>query len=363
MLTNGGAIKARWIALGVLTGLLLYLCWLIIKPLVGVLEWATVLAILFYPIHKRIAAWTRRPNLSALISTLLIVLLIVVPVGFAAVAIVGEIKGVVQSLKSGNAFFRPDSPIATWFVQRLSPYIDLQNIDWRQLLIDRLNSISGTIATQTIGLVGGFIGIVIETVFVLFTLYYLFRDGHKIARILPLLLPVERSDAERIIARGTEVISAGIYGVVVIAIIQGIAGGLAFWFLGLPAPLLWTVVMIFLAMIPMAGAPIVWIPAAISLVVTGHWVKAIILAAWGFFVIHPIDNFARPKIVGGKARMHDLLIFLSVVGGIEVFGFLGIVLGPLVFAVTYSVLDVFRHPLNHRLEEEPQKKSSELEFS
>jgi predicted PurR-regulated permease PerM len=159
---------------------------------------------------------------------------------------------------------------------------------------------------------------------------------------MPEMLPLERSQSEEIFTRTRDVIDASLYGVLVIAMIQGALGGLAFWVLGLPSAIVWAVVMIFLSMIPMAGAFIVWVPAAIYLAATGHWVKALILVAWGVLVIGTIDNFLRPKLVGEKTRLHELFIFFSVLGGLKVFGVLGIVLGPVVLAITLALLDVFR---------------------
>jgi predicted PurR-regulated permease PerM len=173
-------------------------------------------------------------------------------------------------------------------------------------------------------------------------MYYLFRDGHKIVNALPNMLPLERAQSEKIFARTREVISASLYGVLVIASIQGGLGGLMFWILGLPSPLVWAVVMALLAMIPMAGAFLVWVPAAIFLGLSGSWPKAIILTVWGTLVIGTVDNFLRPKLVGEKTKLHELFIFFSVLGGLKVFGILGIVLGPVVLAITLALLDVFR---------------------
>jgi predicted PurR-regulated permease PerM len=129
----------------------------------------------------------------------------------------------------------------------------------------------------------------------------------------------------------------------VIAAIQGALGGIAFFALGLPSALVWGVVMIFLSLIPMAGAFVVWVPAAIYLAVTGHWVKALLLVAWGAFVIGTVDNFLRPKLVGERTKLHELFIFFSVLGGLQVFGVLGLVLGPVVLAITLALLDVLKH--------------------
>ncbi len=173
-------------------------------------------------------------------------------------------------------------------------------------------------------------------------MYYLFRDGERIRAALRDALPLETSQAHEIFLRTRDVISASIYGVLVIAAIQGALGGLAFWVLGLPSPLVWGVVMMFMSLIPVLGSFIVWIPAAIYLLATGEIWQGVVLIVWGALVIGSVDNFLRPKLVGEKTRLHELLIFFSVLGGLQVFGVLGLVLGPVVVAVALALLDVFR---------------------
>jgi predicted PurR-regulated permease PerM len=155
-------------------------------------------------------------------------------------------------------------------------------------------------------------------------------------------LPLESKQATAIMARTRDVIGASVYGVLAIAIVQGILGGLAFWTLGVPSAIVWGVAMTFLSMIPMLGAFLVWVPAAIYLALTGHAVKAVLLVLWGTLVIGMIDNFLRPKLVGERTKLHELLIFFAVLGGLQVFGVLGIVLGPVVLAITLALMDVFQ---------------------
>ena len=125
-------------------------------------------------------------------------------------------------------------------------------------------------------------------------------------------------------------------------LIQGTLGTFIFWALGLPSPLLWGVVMFFLSMIPMAGSFLVWAPAALYLALTGAYVKAVILVGWGVLVIGTIDNFLSPRLVGKRARLHELLIFFAVLGGLQVFGVLGLVLGPVVVAITLALIEMVR---------------------
>jgi predicted PurR-regulated permease PerM len=342
----------RWVGLLVAALIALYLCWKMLEPFIEVLLWAVVLVIVFMPVHRRVRARVGSPGWSAMVSCLLVVVVILVPLTLVSLAIVREVSHIAQGLQAkpdeagatqGGVNGLLDSPYVGRALDWVGQYVDLSQFNSQQFIADRLKSLGGAIAGRTLGVVGGVVGIVIEIFFVIFTMYYFFRDGERLREAVYNVLPLDDRRAHEIIDRTREVISASVYGVLVIALIQGALGGIAFWALGLPSSLLWGVVMVFLSMIPMAGAFVVWVPAALYLVVTGAWVKAIILAVWGALVIGSVDNFLRPKLVGEKTRLHELLIFFSVLGGLQVFGVIGLVLGPVVVAITIALLDVLRH--------------------
>jgi predicted PurR-regulated permease PerM len=345
---------ARWVGLLAATFVALYLCWAMLQPFIEVLLWAVVLVIVFMPVHRRVRARVGSPGWSAMVSCLLVVVVILVPLTLITLAVVREMTHIAQALQAkpggdagaGQSAFAglldPNSPYVGRAVAWVGQYVDLEQFDSQQFIADRLKSLGGAIAGRTLGFVGGAVGFVVEIFFVIFTMYYFFRDGERMREAVYSVLPLNDRRAHEIIDRTQEVISASVYGVLVIALIQGALGGLAFWALGLPSPLLWGVVMVFLSMIPMAGAFVVWVPAALYLVATGHWGKAIILTVWGALVIGSVDNFLRPKLVGEKTRLHELLIFFSVLGGLQVFGVIGLVLGPVVVAITIALLDVLR---------------------
>ncbi|HKS26301.1 MAG TPA: AI-2E family transporter [Pyrinomonadaceae bacterium] len=336
-------IQARWLALLVATAIALYLCWLMLKPFVNVVAWASVLVIVFYPVHRRLVARTKRPATSAILSSLLVIFTILVPLTLITLAVVNELSNAVNSVHVNlSTLLDPQaSPLGRligWFGQ----YVNIEELRAGDFLKERIKGMGGTIAGQALGFVGGLVGIVVQIFFVVFTMYYLFRDGERFVRALPDTLPLQRQQSERIFERTRDVISASLYGVLVIAVIQGALGGLAFWALGLPSAIVWAVVMTFLSMIPMAGSFLVWVPAAIYLALTGHYGKALMLVLWGALVIGTVDNFLRPKLVGERTKLHELFIFFSVLGGLQVFGVVGIVLGPVVLAITLALLDVFR---------------------
>lgn len=333
----------RWIVLLVAAGIALYVCWLMLQPFLEVLAWAAVLVIVFHPVHRHIVAYTGRPGWSAMLSTLLVIVVILVPVSLVTIAVVNEMTELVRNLQGHfNTLLDPNSPVIGRLMRWLGQYVDVSRLHPQEYLMQRLNSLSETIAGRTIGLVGGVVGAVVEIFFIIFTMYYLFRDSDRIRRALREVIPLERQQAEQIFERTREVIYASVYGVLVIAAIQGAFGAAAFQVLGLPSALVWGVVMFLLSMIPMAGSFLVWVPAALWLALDGHWGKALILSLWGLLVISTIDNFLRPRLVGQKTRLHELLIFFSVLGGLQIFGVLGLVLGPVIVAITLALMDIFR---------------------
>jgi predicted PurR-regulated permease PerM len=211
----------------------------------------------------------------------------------------------------------------------------------RDFLVEQLKTAGAVLLGQSIGLVGNVIGAIVKAFFVIITMYYLFRDGDRIVLALPGVLPLDHYQSEAILGRITQVVSASVYGVVSIAMLQGLLGGLAFWVLGVPSPVLWATVLAFVCMIPIAGSFFVWLPASIYLILTGHWTKGILLVLWGALVISTIDNLLRPKLIRNQTKLHELFVFFSVLGGMSVFGLLGIVLGPVVLAITLGLLQTF----------------------
>ena len=148
---------------------------------------------------------------------------------------------------------------------------------------------------------------------------------------------------EGLFVRVTDAIVATVYGTLAVAAVQGCLGGLMFWWLGLPAPLLWGMVMGLLAVVPVLGAFVVWIPAAIFLVLEGSWGRALILAGWGGIVVGGIDNVLYPILVGNRLQMHSVLAFISVGGGLMLFGPSGLILGPVALTITTGLLEIWRH--------------------
>ena len=335
--------QARWIGVLVATAIALYLCWLMLRPFIGVVEWAVVLVIIFYPIHNRLAVRIKRRGLSALISCLLVVILIVLPLTVLTVAVAEELAKVLPNLPSQVSQLATQQSsvfgkVAEWMQSRFGIDISVSYA----FFVDQIKQSGERLLGFSLNLTVNIVTSIVKAFFVIFTMYYLFKDSEKILAKLPDALPLNREQSESIIRRTQEVVSASVYGVVTIAALQGVLGGIAFWILGIPAPLLWAVLMTFICMIPLLGSFLVWLPLAIYLMVSGHWTRAVILIVWGAVVISTVDNFLRPKLIKNQTRLHELFVFFSVLGGISVFGLLGIVLGPVVLAITLGLLQTFQ---------------------
>jgi predicted PurR-regulated permease PerM len=331
----------RSLGLLVIFGLAAYLCWLMLQPFVGVLLWAIVLVVVFYPAHRRIEAWIGNPGSAAALSTLLVIVTILLPVVGVSFAVAHELSGAVDRAQGGLGILL-DIPAIQPVLRWLDQYVDVDAWRSSSYVAERLQTWSAVIAGPTLMFVGGILNALVQTLLVVFTMFYLFRDAEALRQAIYDIVPLEYEQSSDIVARTREVIGATIYGVLAISAIQGTLGFLIFFTLGLPSPLLWGVVMFLMSMIPMAGAFVVWVPAALFLLLTGSYIKALVLVAWGVLVIGSIDNFLSPRLVGRRARLHELLIFFSVLGGLRVFGVLGLVLGPVLAAITLALIEVVR---------------------
>lgn len=334
------------IFLSAMTAVALYFSFLLFQPFLKPLLSAIVIAVVFYPVHLQIQRRLGSPSLTALLSTLIVVLLVIVP----AVAIVLAIKGEVaelyalideKSTESGGL-----SPYLSQLFERpmqwIGRYVDLSQFDLRASLLGRLRELSAVFVAEGWIIVGGLTTFIVNALITLFTLFFLFREGRSMRRRLAAVLPLSSDQVEKLLGGIENTIIGTVYGGLVVAAVQGLLVGLALWILGVPSPVLWGVVASFFALLPLVGTAIVWVPASIYLLATGGWVKGVILVAWGMFVVGSIDNVLRPYLISGRVQMHTLLIFFAVFGGVNVFGFLGLIIGPVILAVTMTLLSLLR---------------------
>ncbi|MBL9084168.1 MAG: AI-2E family transporter [Planctomycetales bacterium] len=310
----------------------LYICYLLALPFLSAIAWAGALAVVMHPLHSRLERRTQRPSVAAAISVVLAATAVVGPAYFILQALIRQAAEGLQNLTT-----HADSIVSRY--PSLQPY-------WERISAgqvpeeakDTVREFAGNVPTY----LTGSIWVGAQLLITFFMLFYFLRDRRDIARTLTALLPLTRTEVRRTMRRTEDTIFASIYGSLTVAVVQGTLGGLMFWMLDLPTPVLWGVVMAFLATIPMLGTFVVWMPAAIFLALEGEWWRAAILVTWGAVAIGLIDNILYPVLVGKRMRLHPLPVFVAVVGGITLFGAAGIVLGPVVLSITEALLDVWQ---------------------
>ena len=320
------------------TAIAFYVCYLIAQPFIPAVVWATALAIVAYPLHGWILSRINRPNIAAGITVLIITLAIIVPGVFVGQTLISQIGKSAETLKKQTA---PEQwQDAVQGNEKLAPLIKWvePHFDIRSAAGSAAEAASSHVGT----VVGGLIWTIAQLLITFFTLFYFFRDKNLIVKTLKSLTPLSQSEVDKMFSRVGKIIYATLYGTIAVSMVQGFLGGLMFWWLGIPAPVLWGVVMFLLSLVPVLGAPAVWIPAAVYLLLTGEPGKALLLAGWGALVIGAVDNLLYPVLVGDKVRMHPLLVFFSVIGGLALIGSAGLVLGPVVVAVSGMLAEIWR---------------------
>lgn len=317
-----------------------YFVFRVFQPFLVPLGWAAVFAVIFYSLNKRIERkWGR--TLSAGVSTAGVTLILIVPVLLLAAMFVREgieaTRSVQASLVTGD--FGVLGRVWEWLDSEVAAQIGAINLPG--LVREYASRLGETLASELGAVVRNIVVFVFELFVMLFALFYFFRDGDAILARFRLFLPFEHGLRERMLAEARELIFASVTTSLVIAAVQGLICGGAFAIVGLRSAVFWGVLMGFLALLPVVGAWPVWVPAAIWLFSAGHGWRAVILIAICGGIGSTIDNILRPLLLGGRSSLNGLLVFISVLGGIAVFGVLGIFLGPIVVATAVGILDVY----------------------
>ena len=316
-----------------------YLVYLIFAPFLGALAWAAVLVVLFHPVYARLARrW--KPTKAALAATAGVTLILIVPALLVMIAFVREGVEAVQSIQLGVA--------AGHFAWVSHLWARIQN-RFPEASPGDLSALMQRHAEEATGYLAGRLGAVLRhTAVFLFDLgvtilamFYLYRDGDSIVARLGEVLPFDPSHRERMFRETQALIHATVASSLAGAAVNGILGGLAFAVTGIRAPIFWGVMMAFFSFIPIVGSALIWVPAVIALIADGHWGRGILVAAICVLGAVVVDNFIRPWLISGRTQMSMLVIFISILGGISVFGMLGIVLGPIVVAIAASLLELY----------------------
>ena len=338
----------RLFILGAL-GLALFFAWKIFQPFFSAIAIAAILDIVFYPLFTRLKrAFGGRPALAAAVTVLIVVLSVILPLIGMGILFTKQALDLYQvvNLKAQNGSFdvilqfREWSAVEGWLGAH-APWLDTQTLNLKGVFLNFLEKVSSYGVAFGTAVAGNVFSAVGTFAVVLFSLFFVLLDGAAFAEWAWGLAPL--TDKHRALLSHTfvEIIKSAVLGSGVVALVQGFLGGVAFMVVGFPG-VLWGFVMAFTSLVPVIGTAIVWVPAGLVLLVEGQTGAGIFILIWGGVVVSSVDNLIRMFVVKGPMRMHPLLIFFSVLGGIKLAGLLGVVYGPLCLAMVQTLLEIFR---------------------
>jgi predicted PurR-regulated permease PerM len=326
--------------------LIVWLAYRIVQPFLVEIGWAVVLAICLDPARVRLLP-RLGPTRTALVLTLAAVVLLVIPVVFVGTAVIAQggpavsyVQDQLQSQGGAAGWFHQ---AWEWARQRATFLPPEEEVIAK--ITASVGRVAEFLAGQAGGLLKGVASFLFALVITLAVLFFLLRDASSFARALRRALPFGAEENERLMALTSDLVFASVTATIAVAAVQGLIGGVTFALLGVSGAVLWGVIMFLLAFLPLVGATLVWLPVAVWLALSGSLVKGIVLALVGVLVLSNVDNVLRPLLLSGKSQMNTLVLIISLMGGVSAFGFIGIVLGPLVAALLTALVESYQADL------------------
>jgi len=323
-----------------------YLLGKMLWPFAAAIILALVLAVLAHPWYRGLRRRLGSENLAALLGTTVLFFLVFIPLSGLSFALFDSIQSSADNMFGRTGELLAPGGLLRGWLDRIALWLGMEEASVVETLRGQVAELGTFVAERTVGILSGLGGGLIQAGVALFTLFYLLRDGEAVVDASKRVLPLDEELVDVLIGRSEEIIFATVYGSIVVAIVQGALGGLAFWALGLPGAVLWGVVMTFLSLLPAVGPPLIWGPAAVILLLQGEVWRPLVLVGVGALIVGTVDNLLRAYLVSGRAQIHPLVVFFSVLGGILLFGLMGLFLGPILFVASLSMLETARLALD-----------------
>jgi len=292
---------------------------------------AGILTYVLFPIYRFILLKTKHPGLSSGLSVVLALLVMILPAVYLVSELVNQVSGAYETLQ------------ADW-LQQVGDYLSgITNgrVDFKEMLDSTLEQVRQSIVALAPNVLGSLSELLLGLFIMFFVMFYGFREGQSFILYLKNHLPLESNLKDSLFDEVRKITQAVLYGQVLTAVIQGGLGGLALLVFGVPNALFWGAIMIITAFVPLLGTPIVWVPAGVGLILDGSVTRGILLLAFGATVVMNIDNFLRPRLVSSRSNVHPVLILIGVLGGLRVFGFIGMLVGPLILAILVALVKFY----------------------
>ncbi|PMH41213.1 AI-2E family transporter [Vibrio sp. 10N.286.49.B3] len=326
----------------------IYACYLLLGPYINSILMAFIISLLMFPLHSWLESkLTNKANIVALLSCIILTFIIVIPLLFVFAAIVQQgslfSQNMYQWVINGGiqqVFSHPLTVKGLAFINTYLPFDAIEPQAIAQKAAQFASSFGSNLVALSAKILGDATTFLMDFFLMLFVLFFLLRDHDKIMTTLRHIIPFSRSQEDRLFAEIEQVSKSAVMGSFLTAIAQGFAGGIGMWIAGFPG-LFWGTMMGFASFIPVIGTALIWIPATIYLVIIGEHGLAIFLAIWSIVIVGSIDNILRPLLMQGSAGMNTLMIFFSLLGGLQLFGLIGLIYGPLLFAVTIVLFNIY----------------------
>ncbi|MFB3922956.1 MAG: AI-2E family transporter [Terriglobia bacterium] len=334
-----------------------YYVFRILAPFLTGLIWAAILATVFHPLFETGVRRLKRPQLASAAACVILSVAIVLPVIVLLILLAGESVDAYRLLEAklkGGELGSLDSLRQTLAYQWLRPKLlalGMPEPDVREMVIQGVRALSQFLVRHSTDVFSGVTRFLFNFLVMIIGVYYLFLDGPAILKELRRLSPLRREHEEAMIGKFKEITVATFEGNLLTALLQGAAGGLAFLLFGVPSPLLWGAVMAFLSLVPLVGTALIWGPVVAYYLLSGAALKGLLLLLVCGGAVGSIDNFVKPLLIRRRAHMPTVWVFVGVMGGLGVFGFLGFFLGPLMVAVLFTLIEIYKVEFRSELSE------------
>ncbi|HYI08191.1 MAG TPA: AI-2E family transporter [Thermoanaerobaculia bacterium] len=336
---------------GMLAVLLLYAAFKIIWPFMTAILLGAILVILTFGLFRRVRMTTKgSSNRAAIVMLLLITFVVVIPALILGALLVQQANVVIDKLQSGEAqamVKRIDVTRHLSFIKRVAPNFDPATLSPDRILLPAMRQAPGWVARHGGAMLGGLAGALLGFALALLSMFFFYVEGESIVRQLELLSPLPPSYNEEFRTKFRDVIEATFRGQLFTGLAQGVMTGVGLAIADVPGAAFWGAVAALLSLIPMVGAAAVWVPAAIYLVISASmgarpWWQAIFMILWGVLPVSLVDNIVRPWAMAGKAQLPAIPLLIAVLGGMQAFGIVGLVIGPLVFSLLMTIIDIYK---------------------
>ena len=316
-------------------------------PFLRAIAAAVIVSVIFYPLYERVLRWIgHRPIWASLITTLAIIVLFMVPVSLLLLKATNEAITVAQRLNRMSAEQGGLGLFLMTLIERplhfIGRFVDVSQFNPREAVRNNIQRLSLSVLSSGAAILGSLARVLANFFFMLILVFFMFAQGERWAHGLAEMMPLSAEQTSRLFRNITDSIIGNVYGMVSVGFVQGLFTGIAVAIVGFPSPLLLGIVAFFASILPVVGAAMVWVPAGIYLIFTGAIWKGVFVLAWGALVISTVDNIVRPWVVSGKVELHPLVLMFVILGGVQVFGFLGLFLGPVVASVLAAVFKMLR---------------------